>query len=122
MRLLTWVVRGCLGVTFVVGGPPPVSSIEREDLVMEHAHNAEGWRIASLRALSCGWVLLLCFGIGLWIRGLGADLALLTAGSLCVTLSMVSYGSRKTALRLTAMTLLLSAAWLLAHRLSIFAV
>jgi hypothetical protein len=115
-------VRGFLGVTFVVGGPLPVSSIGREeDLMMEHAHNAEGWRIASLRALSCGWVLLLCFGTGLWIRGLGADLALLTAGSLCVTLSMLSYGSRRTALRLTAMTLLLSAAWLLAHRLSIFA-
>jgi hypothetical protein len=86
----------------------------------QQAHTTEGSRVA-LRALSCGWVLMLCVGIGLWLSGLGSDMALLSAGSLSVTRSMLSYGPRKKALRLMAAALLLTAAWVLAHRLSIFA-
>jgi hypothetical protein len=85
----------------------------------QQAHSSEGSRVA-LRALSCGWVLTLCVGIGLWMGGFGSDMALLSAGSLCMTRSMLNEGPRKTAWRWMAVMLLVMAAWVLLQRLSIF--
>jgi hypothetical protein len=84
-----------------------------------HAHTS-GSRVA-LRTLSCGWVLMLCVGIAMWMGGFGSDMALLSAGSLCVTRAMLSDGTRKKTLRLLAAGLLLTAAWTLAVRLALFA-
>ena len=64
---------------------------------------------------------MLCVGIGLWMGGFGSDMALLSAGSLSMTRSMLADGARKTALRLLAAALLLTAGWTLAARLSLFA-
>jgi hypothetical protein len=88
---------------------------------MEHARSdREGWQEVSLRVLACGWVLGLCVGAAMWLGGSGAGMALLTGGALCLTLSMLSCGARKTLLRGVAAKLVATAVWALSQSIPSF--